>query len=1856
MAEKLGALLVRKGLITQAQLDEALKAQLIYGGRLGTNLVELDIIDIDTLAMVLGEQSRYPIAQEADFAAVTDATLALLPAALAEKHQAFPLGQEGRRLKVAMVNPMELRDTDALSFATGLRIVPYVAPELRVFHFQAQRYDLKRESRYIRLEPTRRPAQAQAAPAPTSAQRAPAASLPPAPVRAEPSSDGIFGGLAPGQYLSDDAEADAGEPAEVRWAPAASGNDHISGYLPPPAPPVAMIDLGEDGEMRVSSPVVAGPPVLAAQGDGRPPAPPQLMPADHARGAQGAPAGRPTSPPRLTPPELPRLEMMPPLEPEAEPAEELDVLEDGVLEEEEAPVVAGVASGPPVVGAAPRSEFVSGGGRPGAPPRLTPPELPRVQGPPQLAQAEGIRATPPPFGQAQAAPQRLAASVVNAPATEAPVVVAGSQPPGLVARQAGGPPQPPGMNRAPQAPATPAPMPPHAAGPARPMPPQGGPVGMEGPPGMVARPAAAPDMAAVPPGMTGAARPPSRTGLPAVPGPQGAVPPGMARPPAPPPGLAPPQPMAPQGAASRPPGAPQPPMMGRPTPPPGVAAPQPPGMAPRGMPPAMAQGGAMPPQAMGPVPPHPANAPMAPPPGARPPHAAGPVPPQPGAPMGPPPGMRAQGAGPVPPQPGAPMGPPPGKMAQGARPPAMPGAPMPPGAARPPMPPGAMMPPGAGGPPMPAQGRPMAPGMMPGAPVPPGAPMGAHPGMPPRQGPPPGGPVPPAGVRGPGMPPGPQGPGMPMAGQPVPPRPPQAGMAPPMPPRPGEAPPARVSGPPMGMPTAAHPGTPQVPPGMSPAAPRSLEPAPAAPAASAPASEQHELSHGAELAVAATSEVVEDVAARVQVAAAQDANPSQPEDAGASADSMLVGEGAPEEVLAGEILPDEPGAAGVAEAGSTGSASFAPEVSAPTDAQPSASMAGARASEVLAASIASAEPVMMGLAGQGTAPVAGHAEASAPSVADSDTVAPSAPVLDLALTDPATQPPTDEGARASESSTHILAAGNDASPVTARMAVVDAAAEASASAHAAAGEDAELSAAQTEASTSSVGASTRGREDSAPALSESATPMAAEHAEPHEAAGSVESPVAAPSGLNEVAQAEHTTAYGFALPADGLGEEDESRSEAARLSPESGTLDGGGAPASVAAPVAADLTDARVEASPSLRADIEADGSTSIPGAATPPVAQAQPGMQQSEALNDAIDTADAGAASTKTALASADAGFEPAVAARADAEAASGTVSSLARDSEPAVDAAAMSPVSASAENVATGLVHTESGSPASHEVPATVEHVAAVRLDAETGAHAEPAAVATSHVDSESGSHEVRASDDSVAVAHGNTGTLSHVDRTTDEHAASAHAHAETGAHADRTSVEHAASDHSHAEVVSHAGHAANEHAAPTHAHAETVSHAAHAANEHAAPTHAHAETASHAGHAANEHAASAHVDTESHAASVSDAHSAAGHAHADTASHAAPAADEHAASTHAHVETASHAAPASGEHAASAHAHADTASHADPAHVATARLNVEAASHASPANIAPTATLRVVADPGAMSPESPADALALESAPAPVKPAPRAPIELDDLPASPNETMELASTWEFVGWQGRESNGTIGHTAESTWSDRAVDLDGPAVSAAPTAPSEGEVPLASAWDFIPQPWQPPVDQSELVSSLLASASASTDTPSSGPAVTAEQVLAALDGVGTQGTLGKVLLAYCAGRFQRAFLLGESLGLARVGHAWGPGSDSPAVSALKVDLEAPSLLTVAIAAGASPSVFNAPVSAQDEAIFAALGGEASSHLLVATVRSRGRPVAFVIADHGAEPVDTSALEELTRVIDKASAAYDRLPSARGA
>jgi len=52
---RLGELLIQEKLITSQALEEALEAQVVHGGRLGTNLLELGLLSEKDLARMLGQ-------------------------------------------------------------------------------------------------------------------------------------------------------------------------------------------------------------------------------------------------------------------------------------------------------------------------------------------------------------------------------------------------------------------------------------------------------------------------------------------------------------------------------------------------------------------------------------------------------------------------------------------------------------------------------------------------------------------------------------------------------------------------------------------------------------------------------------------------------------------------------------------------------------------------------------------------------------------------------------------------------------------------------------------------------------------------------------------------------------------------------------------------------------------------------------------------------------------------------------------------------------------------------------------------------------------------------------------------------------------------------------------------------------------------------------------------------------------------------------------------------------------------------------------------------------------------------------------------------------------------------------------------------------------------------------------------------------------------------------------------------------------------------------------------------------------------------------------------------------------------
>ncbi len=128
IAERIGDLLMREGLITKEQLEKALQEQRQNGTRVGYNLVKLGFIQETELTKQLARQYRMPAVDLSKFE-VDPRIAKLIPTELATKHLVLPLKRDGRTLTVAMADPTNLGVIDDLKFITRYDIFPVIAGE-----------------------------------------------------------------------------------------------------------------------------------------------------------------------------------------------------------------------------------------------------------------------------------------------------------------------------------------------------------------------------------------------------------------------------------------------------------------------------------------------------------------------------------------------------------------------------------------------------------------------------------------------------------------------------------------------------------------------------------------------------------------------------------------------------------------------------------------------------------------------------------------------------------------------------------------------------------------------------------------------------------------------------------------------------------------------------------------------------------------------------------------------------------------------------------------------------------------------------------------------------------------------------------------------------------------------------------------------------------------------------------------------------------------------------------------------------------------------------------------------------------------------------------------------------------------------------------------------------------------------------------------------------------------------------------------------------------------------------------------------------------------------------------------------
>ncbi len=259
-AMKLGEMLIRDGRLSEGQLTQVLTHQGHGESRLGTVLFELGLIDLDALTVYLGLELGIPIASGAMLERAKRSAVRLLTPAQAQQHRCVPLMVQDRQLIAAVDDPLDFENLDALADLTGYRIIPRVAPEIRIYYYVERFYGAPRPSHFARFGETPRgdqpaPAGLPAPPLPGLPPVAATIVAPPGPtphLRRAPSMNSFDNSEAlelEAEDLLDALDADDAAPADVA-APAASGTE----AAPTPR-----------RSQRMSAPIITGAPLTAAE-------------------------------------------------------------------------------------------------------------------------------------------------------------------------------------------------------------------------------------------------------------------------------------------------------------------------------------------------------------------------------------------------------------------------------------------------------------------------------------------------------------------------------------------------------------------------------------------------------------------------------------------------------------------------------------------------------------------------------------------------------------------------------------------------------------------------------------------------------------------------------------------------------------------------------------------------------------------------------------------------------------------------------------------------------------------------------------------------------------------------------------------------------------------------------------------------------------------------------------------------------------------------------------------------------------------------------------------------------------------------------------------------------------------------------------------------------------------------------------------------------------------------------------------------------------------------------------------------------------------------------------------------------
>ena len=151
MKMRIGHLLTRAQLVSEAQLAHALEVQSFAGGRIGTLLLERGILSEEDLGKTLALQHGCGYVSWSVLTDLPPEVLAVLPGRFALKHFAVPYENGEGYVKMALRDPADLSIFDELVFVTGRKVLVAVAPEVRIYQALEKHYGKLRAPRFALL-------------------------------------------------------------------------------------------------------------------------------------------------------------------------------------------------------------------------------------------------------------------------------------------------------------------------------------------------------------------------------------------------------------------------------------------------------------------------------------------------------------------------------------------------------------------------------------------------------------------------------------------------------------------------------------------------------------------------------------------------------------------------------------------------------------------------------------------------------------------------------------------------------------------------------------------------------------------------------------------------------------------------------------------------------------------------------------------------------------------------------------------------------------------------------------------------------------------------------------------------------------------------------------------------------------------------------------------------------------------------------------------------------------------------------------------------------------------------------------------------------------------------------------------------------------------------------------------------------------------------------------------------------------------------------------------------------------------------------------------------------------------------